>query len=86
MKKRFTKIIMLIVFINMMITGCAKSKDISTTNENKLKNEFEIISQETIKLDGEIGDNYLAVVKHNKTGKMFVIYTGYRKGGIAPLN
>jgi hypothetical protein len=71
-------ILTILVILSISMTGC-KPNVISTQ-------EFEVISRQNIK--DFTGSNYdeLYIVVHKDTGKKFVIFKGYRKGGIAPLD
>lgn len=53
--------------------------------ESEAYNEgaFELISKENL---AGSADDKLIVVRHKETGKRFVIYQGYKKGGIQPLD
>lgn len=75
------KLIALLLIIITLLTGCMA---VETSYEEVDKKEFEILSEEGLYNDN-FNDN-LTIVRHKETGKRFVIYSGARKGGIAPLD
>jgi len=80
MNNKATKLVALLLIMTMLLAGCVKVETTSR-NEEVDKKEFEILSED------HFHDNlHLTVVRHKETGKRFIIYTGYRKGGITPLD
>jgi len=80
MNKKITKLVALLLTMITLLTGCVLAQITSGSCEDVDKKEFEVLSEE------DIDNGNLTIVRHKKTGKRFVIYTGYRKGGITPLD
>jgi hypothetical protein len=88
MKKKFLGTLILGVITGILITGCVDSNsNINKVQAEDVSNKFEILSKEDIHIDSGINDDdRLLIVKCKENGKRFVLYKGYRKGGIAPLD
>lgn len=83
MKKKIISLLVLGLSIGMM--GCGGEKPVKEDKE-EIPQQFEMLSNERV----ENEDGYccfdLIIVKHKETGKRFIIYDDYRRGGICPLD
>lgn len=81
MNNKTTKLATLLLLMSMLFTGCTEVEKTSG-NEGANKEEFEVISEDNLHKNSI----RLTVVHHKETGKRFVIYSGHKRGGIAPLD
>lgn len=83
MKEKIISLLILGLSIGMM--RCGGGKPVKEDKE-EIPQQFEMLSNERV----ENEDGYcwfdLIIVKHKETGKRFIIYDDYRKGGICPLD
>lgn len=75
-------IIAAIILSMSMLVSCTDKEDIYHIEKEK---EFNVLSSESISGKGTT-DDVIIIIEHKETGNKYIIYKGYRKGGITPLN
>lgn len=78
MRKKISSIL-LISIISLSLIGCDEQSTATTKTINT--DNFTVLSD-----DGLNQDDELIIVKEKSTGKRFIIFKGYRKGGITLLD
>lgn len=74
------KLLVILLVLVLVLSGCTGKKTEETNEDIKDSKAFEVESSDGFGL----GNVY--VIRHKETGKRFIIYSGYQKGGIAPLD
>mgnify|MGYP001186276349 CR=1 FL=1 len=83
MKKKLLAL-SLVIGLGLSIVGCNNNHNVKA-DETDIPKQFEVMSKEVFNTNN-IDKELLIIVKHKETGKKFVIFQGYRKGGICPLD
>lgn len=79
-------IIAIFVLSMSILTSCTDKEKIYYIEKDIEKDkEFNILSKESILSDG-VADDEIIIIEHKETGNKYIVYRGYRKGGITPLN
>lgn len=77
-------IILMTICMIGVLSGCSNNEGSTGAVEIDTK-QFEVLSNESLGTVGD-SDDELIIIKHKETGKRFIIYKGFRKGGITPLD
>lgn len=83
MKKKIISLLILGLSIGMV--GCGGEKQVKEDKE-EIPQQFEILSDKRVENEDGHCCFDLIIVKHKETGKRFIIYDDYRRGGICPLD
>jgi hypothetical protein len=71
--------LILVGIVSLSLIGCGEQQTYGTKTNNT--DNFTVLSDDNLNQDDE-----LIIVKEKSTGKRFIIFKGYRKGGITPLD
>lgn len=80
------KVITIILICLLVFSGCfyTRQGDVSRLLENK--EDFEVVSKQRLANITDDGADEFFILKHKETGKRFILFKGYQKGGITPLD